>query len=179
MTQAFRLRHIAIHIAGQAVARVRLGLAKDAIRINTRDGALGTAEGRSHVSVWDAGRAVPATIAYCSGYAALIAAGYCEHVAVFVAWDDLEKAIGLAASWDLPGEIGAWKAQAVDLMCRRANVAAVALVAQHLLEHREMDADSVARLINIADGDGADSIADRSLGAGTFTGIAKRGGTPA
>ena len=71
-----------------------------------------------------------------------------------MAWDDLEKAIGLAASWDLPGEIGAWKAQAVDLMCRRANVAAVALVAQHLLEHREMDADSVARLINIADGDG-------------------------
>jgi hypothetical protein len=153
MTDAFRLRHIAIHIAGQAVAHVRLGLAKDRVRINTRDGALGTAEGRSRVSAWDAGRAAPATMAYCSGYAALIAAGYGEHVAVFVAWDDLERAIGLAANWDLPGGIRDWKAQAVDLMSRPENVAAVALVAQHLQEHREMDGASVARLVSLADAD--------------------------
>jgi hypothetical protein len=143
------LRHIAIHIAGLAVANVRLGLGTYEVRINTRDGALGQTADK-HLVVGDADRAATATIAFCSGYAALIAAGYRELAAVFVAWDNLDRARNVAEYWHIPGDIDDWKLRALELMQRPENVAAVALVARHLMERRQLDGDAVARLVERA-----------------------------
>jgi len=52
----------------------------------------------------------------------------------------------------LPDDLEAWLAQAVELMRRPENVAAVALLAEHLLRHKTLDGDYLGVLVELADG---------------------------
>lgn len=148
------LRRTATHEAGRAVARVRLQLDhQGANLVPINGGLLGASAGDRGEDVWEAERAKLATIACCAGYAALIAAGLSEDDACAVTGDDFDKANKLIGDWALQNSIEVWKLLAVDLMRRTANVAAVALVAQHLQVLQQLDVDYVEQLIHLADGD--------------------------
>jgi hypothetical protein len=151
MMEGGKLRRTADYEAGYVVAHVRLGLG----HLSVRTGLNGNVTRRQEASfVADVNRAKLAAVAYCAGYAALIAAGYGEEEAGRFSRDDFGKANDLAAHWwNLKGDIAAWKKEAVELMRRPENVAAVALAAQRLLEHRKMDSDWVACVLAFLDGD--------------------------
>ena len=121
---------VAIHEAGHAVAHVRLGLDHDGANIiPDEDGQLGGAAGEGQEHVEGERGAKHVVLAFCAGYAALVAAGHAEDTARVGADDDFEQAREVIDSWGLPGGFESWQAQAVELMSRPENVAAVALVA--------------------------------------------------
>lgn len=144
------------HEAGHAVAHIRLGIeqlsatiAPKAVPGGRRLGAV-IAEGVQQV--WNKEQAAPMVIAFGAGYAALVAAGHGDHEARDGADDDFDQAQYLIDFWGLPDTLDASLAQAVELMRRPENVAAVALVAEHLLKHKMLDADYLAVLVDLADG---------------------------
>ena len=63
--------------------------------------------------------------AYCAGYAAMIAAGYTEEIAVEGCTDDFENATHLIQYWGLEGSIEDWKGRAVALLNTPENKHAV------------------------------------------------------
>jgi hypothetical protein len=147
-------RRTAIYEAGHVVAHVRLGLGHRRVSIDPRGNLiLGTA-GREEVkTVSDAGRARSSTLACCAGYAALIAAGHSDADDLKRTRDDLGKAKDLIGRWNLQRDISAWKQEAVELMRRPENVAAVSLIAQYLLAHGRLDSDLVGCVLAFLDGD--------------------------
>lgn len=143
----------AIHEAGHAVAHVRLSLSHDGAHIiPNRDGLLGAAAGEGPEHIDDSHTAESVVIACCAGYAALVAAGHADEAARSGADDDFEQACQVIESWSLPGGIRAWQDRAVALMREPENVAAVALVAEHLMQHERLDGDYVDVLVEMADG---------------------------
>ena len=144
--------HTAIHEAGHTVAHIRLGLEHDGANIIRVDGRLGAAKGEGKGHVWDKGGAESVVLAFCSGYAAMVAVGCTEFEALAGTEDDFEQAGELIAEWVLPGDIEAWQARAVDLMCRHENMAAVALIAEHLLQRKRLDGDYCDVLVEVSDG---------------------------
>jgi hypothetical protein len=103
-------------------------------------------------SVIDKGGAKKMAFAYCAGYAAMIAAGRGEEAANVGCDKDFPVAVELITSWDLDGGIDEWKAQAVDLMRMPKNVAAVAMVAERLMQERTLKGDVVESLVDLSDG---------------------------
>jgi hypothetical protein len=149
-----RLRRTATYEAGHVVAHVRLGLEHRRVSLGPRgNGVHGTAGREGARPASDAARAKLVALAHCAGYAALIAAGYGEADALRGTGDDFREADELLQRWRLGGDIATWKAQAVELMRRPENVAAVAVVAQHLLERRKVDSDWVGCVLALLDGD--------------------------
>ena len=73
-----RMRRVAVHEAGHAVAHIRLGIDQEYASIEPGPGTAGrvSAEGVKHV--WNAEAAQPMAVAYCAGYAAEVASGYDE-----------------------------------------------------------------------------------------------------
>ena len=149
-----RLHHTAIHEAGHAVAHVRLGLGHDGAHIipNEEDGTLGGALGEGAKQVWDKDGAEPVVLSFLAGYAALVAAGVSVSVARRGADQDFEEAEEVISFWGLHGDIEVWLARSVELMRRPENLAAVALVAEHLLQRRRLPFDYVGVLVDMADG---------------------------
>ena len=150
-----RFKQTAIHEAGHAVAHVRLGLDHDGADIVPSEdtGALGGAAGEGVSQVWSRQRAEPGVLAFCAGYAALVAAGYAEGTAHLGTDDDFEQATNLIGYWDLDGTLADWKAKAVVLMSKPENVGAVRKVAEHLHLHTKLDGEYVAGLVDVADGE--------------------------
>lgn len=146
-------RHTAIHEAGHTVAHIRLGMEHDGADIIRVDGRLGAAKGEGKKHVWDENGAESVVLACCAGYAAMIAAGHTEDEALSGVYKDFEEAGEVITAWALPGSIEDWQARAVDLMRRPENVAAVALIAEHLLQRKCLDGDYCDVLVELADGE--------------------------
>lgn len=149
-------RKIAVHEAGHLVAHMRLGIDQEGATIvpknmpgGRRAGAV-VAAGVEHV--WNKEEAGPMVLAFCAGYAAVVAAGYSDDDARTGTGDDFEQAAHLIDYWGLPGDLESWLPQAVELMRRPENVVAVTLVARHLLRHQALDSDYLGALVDLADG---------------------------
>jgi hypothetical protein len=156
LNRDFRLTDLeltALHEAGHVVAHARLGILQDTATIVASDGRAGAsvAEGAGHV--WSKEQAGPMVLAYCAGYAALIAAGHPEEVAARGCDDDFEEAAELIGFWCLGDGLDEWKARAAALMGAPENVRAVRLVAEHLMERGTLDADYLGVLVELADGE--------------------------
>lgn len=150
------LKTTAIHEAGHAVAYRRLhadAQAVGAVSVVADEESLGHAIGPGERSIWNAEYAEAVVMSLCSGYAAVLVAGYAEEEAVLGCGSDFERAGDLIAEWGLGGDLEAWKFKAAELMRRPENVAGVALVAEHLLRHQRLEADFVDVLLEYADGD--------------------------
>jgi hypothetical protein len=91
-------------------------------------------------------------LSLCSGYAAVLAAGHPENEALRGTSVDFEEAQELIGFWGLAGDLDKWKTDAVELMRRPENAAAVALVADHLLRCSHLDGDLIDVLLDLADG---------------------------
>lgn len=143
------LHSVAIHEAGHAVAHIRLNIDQECATIVRGVGTLGgvTAE----ADPWTKGEAQAQVIAYCSGYAACVAAQYAEDRANEGCWDDFERAQTLIEFWDLDA-LADCKAKSVELMCIAENIRAVNLIGQYLMQHGTVDADCMAVLVDVADG---------------------------
>ncbi len=150
--------HAALHEAGHAVVHYRLSIHQAWVSIGpagarTGDGSLTAGhtvgEGAEHVT--DPVRAGDQVLAYYGGYAALVAAGYDETRASMGAADDFAMAAYLIDAWRI-GEESEWKLKALELMRHADNVSAVARVANELQVERQLFADQVAMLVELADG---------------------------
>lgn len=147
------LRQTAIHEAGHAVAHVRLRLDHDGAHIiPDGESLLGAAAGEGQRHVWDKDQAGPVVLACCAGYAACLAAGYADDKARAGTEADFVEAGEVIEHWGLDGGIEAWQSESAELMSRPENRAAVALVAEHLLQRKRLDGDYVEVLIGMADG---------------------------
>ncbi len=155
----------AIHEAGHAVAHCRLSIEHDGAHIVPDDeaGLLGAAIGAGIRHVWSEPEAQSMVIAFCAGYGALIAAGYPDDVAIAGTDDDFGQAQQLLSFWSLSGHLDDWKARAVQLMRKPENVAAVALVARHLLDRERLDGEFVDVLVEVADGESTEADLHRYL----------------
>lgn len=147
------LQHPAIHEAGHAVAHVRLGISQSLCTIEPAGAFLGhvVAEGAEHV--WTQEEARDQVIAYCAGYAALVAVGVDQDTAMLGADDDFEHATHLIDFWALQGNLHSWRGEAVDFMRDPANRAAVQRVADELMAVKTLDMDDVEILVEIGDGE--------------------------
>lgn len=151
-----------IHEAGHAVAHCRLEIFQayvsfDSEKIYDEDGnlkssTLGRAVGEGWEHVCDQVQAGDQVLAYYAGYAALLAVGYGAEQASVGAEDDFFLASHLLEAWEI-GEEDEWKQKAELLMRDKANVAAVARVAEELLWERHLVMDQVKMLIDVADGE--------------------------
>jgi hypothetical protein len=145
-----KLRQTSRHEAGHAVAHIRLEIAQECATILPGVGTLGgvTAE----ADPWTEDEAQAQVIAYCSGYAACIAAGYSKHRASAGFRSDLGLAQRLIESWGL-NALADWRSKAVELMRSSENIRAVDLIGQRLLQYGTVDADCMEFLVDIADGE--------------------------
>jgi hypothetical protein len=91
-------------------------------------------------------------IAYCAGYAAMIAAGYSDVDSRSGADDDFDNAEQLIEFWGLPDGIAIWQGRAVEMMREPENIAAVALVADYLVRHGKLAGDVCDEIVKAADG---------------------------
>ena len=149
-----KLRRKATCKAGHAVAQVRLGLEHRRVSLLRRAiGSRGTEGDVGSKPVSDATRASLTALVHCAGYAALIATGSSVDDALRSASEDLREANDLIERWHLRGDLAAWMTEALDLIRRPENVAAVKLVAQQLLERRMVDSDWVGCALALSDGD--------------------------
>ncbi|NBA96297.1 hypothetical protein [Pseudomonas sp. R5(2019)] len=142
----------AIHEAGHCVAQARCALQGGWTSIipDPENNLGGYCEGES--SVDSRHEALRVTMVCLAGYAAVVASGMGEAVALEGTGDDFENAAYLALDWNL-GTRQRLKSNAVEMMRQPENVRAVALVAEHLLIHRRLDADYTDVLISVSDGE--------------------------
>lgn len=149
-------RSTAIHEAGHAVAHVRFGILAGDVTIAAKKTdthlVMGSAQAEGAESVWSADEAKPQVLAFCSGYASLIAAGYSDEAARKGCSDDFEQAAYLIDYWGL-GAFDDWLPQAVALMRQEENIKAVSLVAEHLTRYESLDGDYINILVTVADGE--------------------------
>lgn len=150
-------RSTALHEAGHAVAHVRFRILAGNVTIAAKKTythlVRGSAVAEGAESVWSKTEAKPQILAYCAGYAALIAAGYGDEAARAGCDDDFEKATKLIEDWQL-GTLDDWMSDAVEFM--RQNIRATNLVADHLMRHETLDSDYIDVLVSVADGDCTD-----------------------
>jgi hypothetical protein len=148
------LRWVAVHEAGHGVARLRLFPDQyfDDISIAPEEDSLG------RISLSFDTTIVPDTcgeeegedvflrdaISACAGYAACIAAGYSEEQALTGCESDFERA---GHRKERACEL------ALELMANGANVLAVTLIADKLLELTTVDHDHIIILMQLADGE--------------------------
>jgi len=161
----------AIHEAGHAVAHVRLGIQQLEVTIESRGEILGhsTAEGVEHC--WSKEQADSMALAYCAGYAASVASGCAEGAAEAGCDDDFDRAEELIEFWCLD-DLATCKARAVELLRQPDNVAAVRLVADHLMRLRTLDVDYIDLLVDFADGNVTEAEFDQYLAFRRATGRA-------
>ncbi len=100
----------AIYEAGRAVAYTQL-------RLNI-DKPIGSRK-----------EAEPKVLFYCSGYAALVAAGYPDEDARTGAWNDFRKAKYLIKYWGLAGGLEEWLKKSVEIMRKPENLKTVKHIA--------------------------------------------------
>jgi hypothetical protein len=151
------LPEVARHEAGHAVANLRLGIDQERVTIVPNGGVGGSCVSAGSEAVWDERTARDMVLAYCAGYAALIAAGYSDADARVGCDDDFDHADELISTWQLPGDTQAWLVSAVELMRRPENVAAVTLVAEHLLRYKTLDVGYFEVLVDLADGNATEA----------------------
>ena len=92
-------------------------------------------------------------LCYCAGYAALIATGYSDEVAILGCDDDMENAVELIQSWSLSGSLAEWKSRSVTLMSSLENIRAIDFIAKALMHYETLDSGYLELLIERADGD--------------------------
>jgi hypothetical protein len=153
MSRSEKTHHTAIHEAGHAVAHVRLDIMQGAVSVLAQNGSLGrvSAEGVDHVE----GRkeAENQAIAYCAGYAALVAAGIDEAIALRGTDDDLENVAVLIRQWLVGTSLDQWKSAAIEMMRMPRNIAAVNLLALELERRNHIDGDEIDVMVGFSDGD--------------------------
>jgi hypothetical protein len=153
----------AIHEAGHAVAHVRLGILQDLLTIISDEYFCGAVLSEGVETVDNTDKAERMVLAYCAGFAALVAAGYPTEIAIVGSDDDFEKCSKLIEDWDLRYSLERFKDLAIELMSEPKNVAAVQLVANYALEHKRVEGDVVDVLVELADGDCTSAEFDRYL----------------
>ena len=153
-----------IHEAGHAVAHIRLSIQQAGVSIAPDGETAGRVTAEAADSAWDSARAADQALAYCAGYAALVAVGVDPDRASEGAGDDFANVDELIRLWGLEGGRGDWQARAVAMMREPRNVVAVALVAQWLERERALDGDMVAALVELADGDATPEDFDAYMG---------------
>lgn len=84
----------------------------------------------------------------CAGYAALVAAGYPEHLAEQGCGSDFSRAEQASSQ-----QLEVVKQQAVVMMQRSENIHAVAIIAEKLEEQRWLDGDHLRVMLDFADGE--------------------------
>lgn len=146
-------QYIAIHEAGHAVAHHRFNIQQGVVTIVPANGNLGTASGEGIDHVRSADEAEPMVLAYCAGYAALVAAGYDDDLARNGADDDFDNAQAIIEQWELEGDLSTWQAKSVEIMSTDENRKAVDRVAKELIEREMIDADDVSLCVCITDGE--------------------------
>lgn len=148
------LETTAIHEAGHAVAHRRLGIDQGGLSVEPDREAqtLGRSFSAGAGHCWNVAEAGDMALAYCAGYGAVRAAGYTEAEAKHGCADDFSQAKELVRFWGLESLVKI-KAKAVELMRQPANVNAVKRVADELVARRTIDADLLAVLFDVADGD--------------------------
>lgn len=142
----------AYHEAGHAVAHVRLGILAGNVTIVATPSTLGSATAEGVDSVYSRDGAKDQILAFCSGYASLVAAGYSDEEARNGCGDDFEQADYLIGFWGL-GSLEDWLSQAVAFMRREENIKAVGLVAEHLTRHGTLESEYIENLVMFADGE--------------------------
>ncbi len=157
------LKTTAIHEAGHAVAHKRLGIEQDFATIEPRGRTLGGVKAEGVHDVCNAGQARPQVLAYCAGYAALVAAGYTEAEATLGADDDFDNVNYLIESWLLNPSLEDWKAEAVLLMREPRNLSAVQVIARELLDKKRLDGDLLTVYLEFADGEATQADLDSYL----------------
>lgn len=146
----------AYHEAGHAVAHVRLGILAGNVTIVATPSTLGSATGEGADSVCSQDGAKDQILAFCSGYASLVAAGYSDEEARMGCNDDFEQAADLISFWGL-GTLEDWLPQAVAFMRLEENIKAVGLVAEHLTRHETLEGEYIENLVMFADGECSDA----------------------
>lgn len=141
----------AYHEAGHAVAHVRFGILAGNVTIVATPSTLGSATAEGVDSVYTQDGAKEQILAFCSGYASLIAVGYSDEEARDGCNDDFEQAAYLISFWGL-GTLEDWLPQAVAFMRREENIKAVGLVAEHLMRHETLNSEYIENLVMFADG---------------------------
>ena len=145
-------KQTAIHEAGHAVAHERLDIFQGDTSIIHDDTSLGRVLAEGAESVYSSSEARPMVLAYCAGYAALVAAGYDHETAQIGADNDFESASCLIEDWALEGTLTDWQAKAVELMSEPRNITAVARIARELIAYERLGEDTVSILVDVADG---------------------------
>ncbi len=142
----------AIHEAGHAVAHARLGIdqARVTVVADDRKGTMGYVLAACEASSEEEARRQ--VLAYCAGYAAVVASGSDPEAATEGCDLDFETARALLEFWTPAGALEDSKADAVRMMSTAENRKAVAVVADYLERHQAADADVVDVLIELADG---------------------------
>lgn len=141
-----------MHEAGHAVAQLRFEILGNEVKISPSGDTLGTVDSTSANTVRSNDEAAARVLACCAGYAALVAAGHDKAQAAIGCDSDFLEAANLIKYWELEGDLETWKRKAVRLMRFPRNIAAVELVAAHLLRQRVLDGDYVEVLVDLADG---------------------------
>ena len=147
------IKFTAIHEAGHAVAHIRFNIEQYEATIVPSEGNRGsvTAEGENHV--WSPEDAQNMVLAFCAGYAALVAAGWSRKTATRGARNDFDRAEGLIEQWELDGALEDWLQKAVALMREPNNRRAVDLIAKELLERKTVPWLDLEDLVRVADGE--------------------------
>lgn len=152
------VQQAAIHKAGHAVAfarlfadswrlRERLTIEPDRKPQNRRVAEELTQLG-SGDSLGEMFRDIESDAIYaCAGFAAVLVAGYSAPVAEGGCGSDFEAATHVS---DLP--LDEIKSQAIELLKRPENVAAVARLSRELLDRRTLDPTEVDMIIDVSDG---------------------------
>lgn len=143
------MKETAIHEAGHAVAHYRLQIDGGEVSIIPKDGIIGRAF--SSDTIWDKSDAENQVLAFCSGYAALVAAGY-SRIAREGCNNDFEEATAIIEAWHL-GTLDEWLIKSVKFMCENKNIIAVEMLARDLLKLDHLDFDYCMCLIDFADGE--------------------------
>ncbi|MDY0746576.1 hypothetical protein SNE35_18830 [Paucibacter sp. R3-3] len=161
LTGTTSLDLVALHEAGHAVAHVRLQIPQLRASIIEAGDTVGSV--RSQCEVWSRDEAAAMAIAYCSGYAALVAAGLAETEASAGCDSDFRCVQDLVVAWQLEGGLDQIKSAAVSMMIKPENSSAVSLVARELLANRTLDDDVIDLLVDVADGHCSRDAFDRFL----------------
>lgn len=142
----------ALHEAGHAVAQLRFEILGDEVKISPSGDTFGTVDSAGARPVRSNDEAAARVLSCCAGFAALVATGHDKVQAAIGCDSDFLEAANLIKYWALEGDLETWKRKAVRLMRFPRNIAAVEMVAAHLLRQRVLAGDYVEVLVDLADG---------------------------
>ena len=142
----------ALHEAGHAVAQLRFEILGNEVKISPSGDTPGAVGSAGAKPVRSNDEAAARVLSCCAGYAALVAAGHDKVQAAIGCDSDFLEAANLIKYWGLEGDLETWKRKAISLMRFPRNVAAVEMVAAHLLRQLVLAGDYVEVLVDLADG---------------------------